>query len=183
MNTFLKGLIGGIVAASLIFLGYAIYKTGHKNVGGTSLTCPTSTCLNDLEITTNGLQVDAGGVTITAGGLGVTSGGITTDSITINGGTALTKTFTGSCTLRADASIAATSTGTGTCAISGLLAGDKVFVELATTTTNLNSQYVIAGAVAGTNSATIRLINLTGTAAVPGATSGFGSSTSYWVTR
>ena len=45
------------------------------------------------------------------------------------------------------------------------------------------AQWAIIGTVAGTDSATVRLLNLTGTAAVPSATNGLGSSTQYWVVR
>ena len=98
-------------------------------------------------------------------------------------GSAVTQILKGTCSLVSNTSIAATSTGTGTCAISGLVAGDKVFVSLATTTTKMAAQWAIIGTVAGTDSATVRLLNLTGTAAVPSATNGLGSSTQYWVVR
>ncbi len=89
----------------------------------------------------------------------------------------------GTCSLVSDVSIAATSTGTGTCTTTGSLAGDIVMVSLATTTTKVSAQWTLAGTVAGTDSTTIRLVNLTGTAAVPSATNGFGSSTQYQVFR
>lgn len=98
-------------------------------------------------------------------------------------GTRVGPIIVGTCTLTSNASIAATSTGTGTCATTGTLAGDIVVVSLATTTTNLNAQYSLIGTVAATDSTTVRLLNLTGVAAVPAATSGFGSSTQYQVFR
>lgn len=100
-----------------------------------------------------------------------------------SGATTLTNLKSGTCTLVSDSSIAATSTGTGTCAITGVAAGDEVFISLATTTTNMNSQYAVVGTVATTDSVTVRLLNLTGAAAVPGSVSGLGSSTQYWVSR
>lgn len=89
----------------------------------------------------------------------------------------------GTCSLVSDSSIAATSTGTGTCATTGSLAGDVVIVGLATTTTKLAAQYAIVGTVATTDSTTVRLLNLTGGAAVPSATNGLGSSTPYAIYR
>ena len=98
-------------------------------------------------------------------------------------GNALTLIGHGTCSLVSDASIAATSTGTGTCVTTGSLAGDQVFVSLSTTTTKLAAQYSLVGAVAGTDTTTVRLLNLTGTAAVPSATNGFGSTTQYTIYR
>ena len=98
-------------------------------------------------------------------------------------GTSLQLVKSGTCTLVADTSIAATSTGTGTCATVGSLAGDQVFISLATTTTKQAANFIPLGTVAGTDSTTIRLFNLTGVAAVPSATNGFGSSTQYQIFR
>lgn len=89
----------------------------------------------------------------------------------------------GTCSLVADTSIAATSTGTATCATTGSQVGDQIFISLATTSTALSRQYSIIGTVAGSNSSTVRLLNLTGTAAVPSATNSFGSSTQYQILR
>lgn len=108
----------------------------------------------------------------------------TTGDLTVgSSGNALTLVKTGTCSLVSDSSIAATSTGTGTCATTGSLAGDVVMVSLATTTTKIAAQYAVIGTVAGTDTTTVRLLNLTGTAAVPSATNGFGSSTQYQVFR
>lgn len=89
--------------------------------------------------------------------------------------------ISGTCSLVSDTSIAATSTGTGTCAVTGAVAGDIVFVSLATTTTKIAAQWAIVGTVATTDSVTVRLLNQTGTAAVPSATNGLGSSTQYYL--
>lgn len=130
-------------------------------------------------------SVSVGGTTnydiIKATGLSIGSG--CGDGYSTCTGSSITQMFTGTCSLVSDSSIAATSTGTGTCAITGLVAGDKVFVSLATTTTKLTAQWSTVGTVAGTDSATVRLLNSTGAAAVPSATNGFGSSTQYWVIR
>jgi hypothetical protein len=119
----------------------------------------------------------------TASQFSVNSDGEVSSLVVGTDGSAVTEMLKGTCSLVSDSSIAATSTGTGTCAISGLVAGDKVFVSLATTTTKIAAQWAIIGTVAGTDSATVRLLNQTGTAAVPAATYGFGSSTQYWVVR
>lgn len=89
----------------------------------------------------------------------------------------------GTCSLVSDASILATTTGTGTCVTTGSLAGDVVIVSLATTTTKMAAQYSVIGTVAGTDSTTVRLLNLTGVTAVPSATNGLGSSTQFQVFR
>lgn len=98
-------------------------------------------------------------------------------------GEELTLIAAGTCNLTSNTSIAATSTGTGTCTTTGSLTGDVVMVSLATTTTNLNAQFVLAGTVAAADSTTVRLVNLTGTARAPASVSGFGSSTQYQVFR
>lgn len=103
---------------------------------------------------------------------------------TTTNATLITYIGSGTCTLTSNSSIAATSTGTGTCATPGSQVGDIVTVgPLATTTTNLNAQWNLIGAVAGSESTTVRLLNLTGTAAVPAATSGLGSTTPYQIFR
>lgn len=89
----------------------------------------------------------------------------------------------GTCNLTSNTSISATTTGTGTCATTGSLAGDIVIVSLATTTTKQAADFVVNGTVAGTDTTTVRLFNLTGGNAVPAATNGFGSSTQYQVYR
>ena len=98
-------------------------------------------------------------------------------------GNGVTQALHGTCTLVSDSSIAATSTGTGTCVTTGSVAGDQVFISLATTTTKMAAQWNILGTVAGTDTTTVRLQNNTGTAAVPSATNGLGSSTQYWIVR
>lgn len=118
------------------------------------------------------------------GGLNTALSIKTTGNLTVgSSGTALSLVAAGTCSLVSNSSIAATSTGTGTCATTGSVAGDVVMVSLSTTTTKLAAQWVIVGTVATTDSTTVRLLNLTGTAAVPAATNGLGSSTQYQVFR
>lgn len=97
--------------------------------------------------------------------------------------TVLKKVYTGTCTLVSNSSITATSTGTGTCATPGTIAGDQVFISLATTTTKQSANFIPLGTVAGTDSTTVRLFNLTGGNLVPASVNGFGSSTQYTVYR
>jgi hypothetical protein len=103
-------------------------------------------------------------------------------------GTAYKLIKSGTCTLRADFSIAATSTRNVSCTgITGYTgaAGDVVRLQLAASTT-LASQYLVKSASASTTasgSIEAALVNLTGGAAVPAATNGFGSSTVYQVFR
>lgn len=159
MNKIITWVIGVVaVLALVISIGNSVGGNQSVSLGGTT---------NYDTVSATSLQVGSG----------------CGDSYSTCTGTAITQILKGTCSLVSDTSIAATSTGTGTCAISGLVAGDKVFVSLATTTTKLAAQWAIIGTVAGTDSATVRLLNQTGTAAVPSATNGFGSSTQYWVVR
>lgn len=159
MNKIITWVIGVVaVLALVISIGNSVGGNQSVSLGGTT---------NYDTVSATSLQVGSG----------------CGDSYSTCTGTAITQILKGTCSLVSNTSIAATSTGTGTCAISGLVAGDKVFVSLATTTTKLAAQWAIIGTVAGTDSATVRLLNQTGTAAVPSATNGFGSSTQYWVVR
>ncbi len=90
----------------------------------------------------------------------------------------------GTCTITANASIAATSSALVDCAATDVVASDVVSLTLQASTT-LASQYVITSAIASTTAGHIqlRLLNLTGTAATPTATNGFGSSTVFQIWR
>jgi len=92
---------------------------------------------------------------------------------------------TGTCSLIAVSSIAATSTGYAYCTgLTGVQSGDIVDITL-TASTSLASQYVVKGVSASSTAGAIdvSLLNLTGAAATPAATNGFGSSTEYKVYR
>lgn len=109
---------------------------------------------------------------------------VTQNKLTVgNSGTAIGQLIHGTCDLVSTASIAATSTGAVTCAIPGLLASDKVFVSLATTSVAQSRDLLLVGTFAASESATVRILNLTGAAIVPGSVPGYGSSTSYVVLR
>lgn len=99
-------------------------------------------------------------------------------------GTAFAHVKTGTCSILANASVSATSTKNFDCAFDGVKAGDKVFVHQVASST-LASQYVIKGYVASSTDGyiTFSILNLTGGAAVPAATNGFGSSTEVSVFR
>lgn len=99
-------------------------------------------------------------------------------------GSALSVVAKGTCTILANASVAATSTKNFDCAFSGVRAGDTVMAHLSASST-LASQYVLKGYVASSTNdyITFSILNLTGAAAVPAATNGFGSSTEIIILR
>ncbi len=105
-------------------------------------------------------------------------------------GTKYSLVKSGTCTLLADSSIPATSTRAVDCAIpasgsfNGIRSGDIVRLNLQASTT-LASQYIIKSSQASSTNgyASALLVNLTGGAAVPSATNGFGSSTVYQIFR
>lgn len=107
-------------------------------------------------------------------------------------GTPLALYASGTCTLKADFSIAATSTRNVSCTGITLqggatytgAAGDLIDIQLAASTT-LASQYVVKSAQASTTAGSVelQLLNLTGGAATPAATNGFGSSTQFQIYR
>lgn len=99
-------------------------------------------------------------------------------------GSRLSLIKTGTCDLVSGSSIVASTTGSATCATIGSVAGDVVVVgPLATTTTKITAQYFITGVVAGTDTSTVTLYNQIGANGIPGALSGFGSSTPYQIYR
>lgn len=173
----------GIAQATATTIGTNILTTGTLGVTGLSTLGQASTTIFSATGSSylTGASYFGGTATTTIS----TAGAIATPSLQVGltSGTAITQIIKGTCSLVSDASIAATSTGTGTCATVGSLAGDKVFINLATTTTKVAAQYAIVGAVAGTDTTTVRLLNLTGGAAVPSATDGLGSSTQYMIIR
>lgn len=166
----------GIAQATATTIGASIATTGTLAVTGLSSLSFASSTLLSANVAYFGQTATS---TISA------AGAISTPSLQVGltSGNAITQIIKGTCSLVSDASIAATSTGTGTCATVGSLAGDLVFINLATTTTKMAAQYALVGAVAGTDSTTVRLLNMTGVAAIPSATNGFGSSTQYMIVR
>lgn len=130
--------------------------------------------------------------TFTMSGTGTISGATTLSSTTATTlkvgqlGTGHTQILSGTCNLTSNSSIAASSTGTGTCTISNLAHGDKVFLQLASTsnTTVLRNVLVTDASVNGGATGVIAdLYNQTGAAVVPAANLNWGSSTQYLIVR
>lgn len=99
-------------------------------------------------------------------------------------GSALSVVSKGTCSILANASVAATTTANFDCAYTGVQSGDIVMAHL-TASSTLASQYVLKGVVASSTSGwiTFSILNLTGGSAVPAATNGFGSSTEVIIFR
>lgn len=90
----------------------------------------------------------------------------------------------GSCALISDVSVAASTTVPVDCAVTGVVPGDIVVAQLATTTASgLNQVWSISGAKASTTAGFITtLLRNNGAAAVPSVI-GVGSTTSYIIIR
>lgn len=148
-----------IILVIAVLAGYFLTrKSNNGNIGAISPSDVTAT--NFTEITT--------------------SNGILVGTL----GTGMAQILNGTCNIPANASVAATSTANFDCAVSNVQSGDRVFASLAASTT-IASQYVIRSVQASTTAGfiTFTLLNLTGTAAVPSATNGFGSTTAYYIVR
>lgn len=95
-------------------------------------------------------------------------------------GTAQANQVITTCNPTANTSIGATSTGYIYCTgVTGITSSDYVFATFSTSTTAIADQWVIVGAKASTTAAAvdIKIMNLTGTAAIPSAASTVASST------
>ena len=117
---------------------------------------------------------------------------LATSNLTIgSSGTAMSQVLTGTCTLQgANLSVAATSTQSFSCPVTGVVANDKVFVSLATTSNvGTGRQWILAGHSASSTSGfiVVDLFNLTGVAASPAAAGnaadGFASTVPYLIVR
>lgn len=86
------------------------------------------------------------------------------------------------CTLLANFSIAATTTRNVPCAVTGVVSGDAVTIELSTTTPSWGA-FVVVGAQASTTSGQIdvTIANYSGAAIVPTSIQYFGSTTNVTV--
>lgn len=166
MNT-LKNIAIGVLAITTLLFGFLYFHSGSSSVAAGSPQ-PTGPQHYQMESFLLGLQ-------------------------TGSRGTPLSLYASGTCSLQANSSIAATSTKTFSCTGATLWNGatytgvstDIVDVQLAASTT-LASQYVVKSAQASTTangSIEMTLINLTGGAATPAATNGFGSSTQFQIYR
>lgn len=106
-------------------------------------------------------------------------------------GTATTLALNGTCALLgANLAVAATTTQAFDCTVAAAVAGDRVFVSLATTTPTTNEGWKLHGANASSTSGyiTILLTNLTGGTVSPAAGGNAGanswaSTTQYWIVR
>lgn len=127
--------------------------------------------------TTSTLTV--GGASSFTGLITVGSGGIKIGS---TNGSTLTQVISTTCNPIANVSVAATSTAHIYCTgVTGVTSSSQVFAEFATSTNAIGTQWVMLGSKASTTAGAIdfKIMNLTGTAAVPSAAAGasFASST------
>lgn len=166
MNT-LKNIAIGVLAITTLLFGF-LYFTAGSTAPGAGTPQPTGPQHYQMEAFLQGLQAGARG-------------------------TPLSLYASGNCTLQANASIAATSSAKVSCTGVTLwngatytgAVGDIVDLQLAASTT-LATQYVIKSAAASTTangSIEVVLLNLTGGAATPAATPGFGSTTQFQIFR
>lgn len=163
MRDFLKNVALMFVVALVVVIGYSALVGGNSQPVSPAPDTSTGAA-------TPGTRFPHG-VTIGLGG-------------STNSPTNLALYESGTCTLQVNASIGATSTAPYDCPVTDVVSGDVVTLQLAPTTT-IASQYVIKSASASTTAGHIHtiLLNLTGQAATPAATNGFGSSTVYQIWR
>jgi len=182
--------------------GFDVASAGQLNIGTTTatsikiglsgitttfpgaVTISGPTLLAGTASTTGNFSVNGKATTTASSGNFQTEGSITIGP----DGNAVARLYKGTCTLVANASIAASSTASVPCALSSgtVQSGDLVFVTLSTTTEAVAMNYIVAGAKASTTNSAyldVKLLNLTGGAAIPAATAGFGSSTQYLIIR
>ena len=163
---------GSVVATSIgtnLSVGGTATVTGVSTFTGSAtlnggLTASGSTA-NDFSGSTGTFLTSTGAVTIGTGA--VTVSGATTHSSTLaigSSGTALTQVLTGTCNaLIPNQSVAATSTVNVDCAVSNVVSGDKVFIQLppnATSTlnaTSTNGGWIFMGAKASTTDGYIQM--------------------------
>lgn len=113
---------------------------------------------------------------------------VTANKLTVgNSGTAIGNIIYGTCYLKADFSISATSTAMVDCVSTSFKSGDTVLISgLATTSTALTRQFTAQsiGSASSTNGyAPVRLTNWSGAAVTPASLNGFGSSTPFVIIR
>lgn len=160
----LAGIIGGLVV-----VGVSLVFTSTPNFSGT-------THLSGVTIGSSGLVLENGGDVA----LGSSS------TLTVGpSGTALTQVISGTCNfIGMDASQTASTTVAYDCAVTGVVAGDKVILGTPTTTPTTFLGWNINGASASSTSGyiTAYFTNMTGANAIPSAGK-VGSSTPYIVIR
>jgi len=172
-NMFRKLLNRGPVTVSLAVILSVLFVTGLVNA---------ATTISENIVTAGSLQVD--GISTLSGAAAITTANVTTLKVGTNG-ISHTQMISGTCNLKVNVSITATSTEFGYCSgITGLTSSDRVFISLSTTTTEIANQFVPVAVQASTTASgsfDVKLLNLTGKTAVPAATVGFGSTTQYWI--
>lgn len=169
----LRDLALGIVVVIALF---SIFNGGGSTTSlfGANQCASGQTCMSSLELTgpnsgvTNALQVDSGAFVLGPSGSSQTQQIATT------------------CNPTADTSVSATSTGYMFCTgVTGVTSSSQVFAQIATSTNAIGAQWLLVGAKASTTAGAIdfKIMNLTGTAAVPSASAGasFASSTRLWI--
>lgn len=178
MNTILK--YSGVVALVIIAIltGKALISSNGVSFGSTS--CDSYTCFTYLEVI-NDLKIDA---TATYAGLASFTGGVKVGS----SGTTVNGLNYGICYIQASATtISASSTVTVDCqastsgantALTGITAGDTVFVKFATTTSTTFAGLSVLGASASSTSGYITMKVYNGTGGTFTWTSG-ASTTNY----
>lgn len=195
-------LIAAIVEAATtistnISTGGTLNVTGLTTLGFASSTTQSLTgnlIVNGYATTTGASGNFATQGTLTVVGTADVTGNTTLASTTATGfkvgqvGTRHTVIISGTCNILADSSINATTTGYADCAATGVVAADKVFFTLATTSpSGVGSPggFHVMGANASSSSGyiTFSIANYTGANRIPAATANFGSSTQYWVVR
>lgn len=165
-----KNLTYGLIVVGIIAIVGVFTPVGQKVAGllGVSVDCQQTTCLeNGLRITSGQLETDG---TLQVGSTG----------------TAQTKQVSATCNPIADISVAATSTAYIYCTgVTGVVFGDVLFAQFSTSTNAIGAQWSILGSRASSTAGVvdIKIMNLTGTAAVPSASAGaqFASSTKIFV--
>ena len=173
---------GNGVATTTIDTSGNLSVVGLATLSGGATTTQITLLFGDtIKNTTASTTVVSG--TLAPGLLSVAGLSALTGGATIGGGSTLNKISKGTCFLIANTVIAASSTGFEDCAATGAAAGDVVFVNFATTSPAMPAYGIrLLGANASSTTPgyiTFELLNLTGAAIVPAATSNFGSSTQY----
>lgn len=163
----MKNIISSVATAlvvSVIVCSLAI-AGGSKNIGGSISTI--------AQTFGNGFIIPSGAATSTVASPVTNSSTYTFGS----SGSPLTQIIKGTCNL-VGGTVAATSSAPADCAVTGVVDGDLVFAQLATSTAG----GAITGARASTTAGyiTVRLMNLAGAAK---DTTYFGTSTEYWIVR
>lgn len=171
------------IALIVLFLGgligYALHGTPNKEFSA-GIACDQITCLS------GGLRL----VTGAGGDFEVDVASVFGGSVKVGtSGTAQVNQVTTTCAMQANLSIAATSTGYAFCTgVTGVTSADNIVAQFASSTGALNlntDNWVISSSKASTTAGAIDfvLLNLTGLARTPSASSRIGSTTSIFASH